>query len=397
MISFAANYPNWLDIATVLMLKQTVFCLSFLCTFSLWGNSRMDTIGGSAVFLYGFSLYSGTFIKHSPKLTTHTGQRVPGAEISIAWQSRGRKQWQIAHHFPMAGAAFIWQQPGAGAHGHLFGFFPHLTLRLARMNKWGAFFRVGTGIAYAQRPHSTFDNPNENALGSHFNNITQYRVGLVGQAGQHWQIGLGFKLTHFSNGGYEQPNFGMNIPGFYCAVNRLKAPVLFQQQLAVNMRPHRRWGAALQMNLSQIEYVSPDGPKYLLWACSGAGTYMFHRYNRGYFGAELEHNNGVEAWLFNNTLLGNDRDAASKGARRLGVFVADEFLFGPLGIYVQASYHVGKSPWNTFAISKNYNKLSVRYYFDLCKNGTLKTHIGLSLKAYKAVAESISVTSGLAF
>jgi hypothetical protein len=359
-------------------------------------DSTLKSVNGP-VFLG--TAYSGVFIKHSPKLTTRTGQRVPGGEFSIDWATTGKYDWHHAHRFPSFGAAVIWLSPGQGAHRNIVGFFPHLTLSLFRYSSWEAFFRVGTGVAYAQNPHSSFDNPDENALGSYINNITQFRFGVQGTIKNKWILGGGFHLTHFSNGGYEQPNFGMNIPGFYASLGYkpAKASFLPKSQIISKKNVSRRWGAAFQSSAARIEYVSIDGPKYLLWAASGAATLMVHRFNRAYAGVEVEHNNGVEAWLFNNTLLGNSRAEAHRGARRLGVFVADEFLFGPLGIYLQASYHVGRAPLNTFVIANNYNKLAARYYFTIHQKSGLKTHLGVSLKAYKAVAESISLTTGLLF
>ena len=360
---------------------------------------RDSTIRSVTAPVGSCSFYSGVYLRHSPKLTTRTGQRVPGGEFSLDWATTGKYDWHLAHRLPSFGAAIIWQNPGAGAHGQITGFLPHLTLPLFRFPNWGGFFRVGTGVAYAQSPHSSFDNPGENALGSHFNNITQFRLGVTGVIKNHWSLGAGVKLTHFSNGGYEQPNFGMNIPGFYASAGYVPVKATFfpKNRIISKKNVSRRWGAAFQSSAARIEYVSVDGPKYLLWAASGAATFMVHRFNRAYAGVEVEHNNGVEAWLFNNTLLGNSRAEARRGARRLGIFVADEFLFGPLGIYLQASYHVGRAPLNTFAIANNYNKLAARYYFTIHQKSGLKTHLGVSLKAYKAVAESISITTGLLF
>jgi hypothetical protein len=349
--------------------------------------------------IWSFTGYYGVFIKHSPKLTTRTGQKVLGSEISFSLQTRGAHPWQIAHRFPALGAGVIWQNPGEGAHGNLVGLFPHMTLSLAQLKHFGVYFRVGTGLAYTQRPHDSFTNPNENALGSYWNNVTQFRFTATGQLTPNLQASTGVSLTHFSNGGYELPNFGMNIPSIVLSLGYHKQRIdrkKFNTIVAKNSTT-RRLGVQINSNISRIEYVSLDGPKYMVWSVAGASTYLLHRYNRVAVGAEWEHNNGVEAWLFNNTLLGNDRSDAHRGANRLAVFVSDEFLYGPLGIYIQGSYHIGDAPLNTFTLSRNYNKLAVRYYIPLWKNAPIKTHFGIYLKAYKAVAESIGVNFGISF
>lgn len=363
------------------------------------GQEPSDSLIYKPVPIWSITGYYGVFIKHSPKLTTRTGQKVPAAEISFSLQTRGAHPWQVAHRFPSVGAAMLWQYTGNGAHGNQVGVFPHMTLSMAQFKHFGVYFRIGTGVSYTQRPHDSFTNPNENALGSYWNNITQFRFTATGQLTPHLQVSTGASLTHFSNGGFELPNFGMNIPSFVLSVGYHKQRIDRKKfnTITAPKSNTRRLGAQINTNLSRIEYVSQDGPKYLVWSVAGAATYLIHRYNRIAVGAEWEHNNGVEAWLFNNTLLGNDRSDAQRGANRLGLFVADEFLYGPLGIYIQGSYHIGAAPLNTFALSRNYNKLAVRYFFPLWKNAPVKTHIGIYLKAYKAVAESIGLNFGVSF
>ena len=377
--------------------------LGFCSQIDAFSPAFRHTPGDSLLYkpvpIYSFTAYYGIFVKHSARLTTRTGQQVAGGEISFSLQTRGAYPWQIAHRFPAVGAGVIWQNPGKGAHGNLVGVFPHMTLSLAQFKHFGVYFRVGTGVAYAQRPHDSFTNPNENALGSYWNNVTQFRFTATGQLTPHLQASTGVGLTHFSNGSFELPNFGMNIPSFVLSLGYHKRPINRKNFNTITVQQHnkRRLGGQINSNFARIEYVSLDGPKYLVWSVTGAATYLLHRYNRIAAGAEWEHNNGVESWLFTNTLLGNDRSDAHRAANRLGVFVADEFLYGPLGIYIQGSYHIGAVPLNTFTLSRNYNKLSVRYYFPLWKNAPIKTNIGIYLKAYKAVAESIGINLGVSF
>ncbi len=360
------------------------------------GKSTLDTLQTRALPIISAGLYAGNFIKHTPKLTNSTGHWLPGAEITLEWQTQGRHNWQRAHRNPKAGLSAIWLQPGDGAHGNIIGVMPHLSIPLLKWRKVGqVFFRVGSGLAYAQQPHNTFDRPIGNALGSHWNNITQFRLGGQLTLAQRYQLGIGAHLTHISNGGFELPNFGMNIPGAYLSLGygtqkRADNPLFLKKTKKII---GHRWGAALQTSASRIEFIATDGPKYFVWSASLAATYLQHRYNRWYAGLETEYNAGVAAWLYNNTLLGNDQEQANRGARRLGVFVADEFLFGPLGIYLQYSYHVGPAPLNALVVANNYNKLGARYYF----GKYLQTHVGVTLKAYKAIAESISLSSGLRF
>lgn len=347
------------------------------------------------VFFSNF--YRAKFIKHSPRLTGPTGQTVPGAEIGLRFETFGNREWQAAHRCPAYGFSLIWLQPGDEAHGNLIGLFPHLSLQAVRFRNGGVYFRVGSGVGWATRPYNAFSNPGENALGSHWNNITQFRCGAKWGRG-HWAVEAGAVLTHFSNGGLVLPNFGMNMPGFFAGV--AYSPVDAQKiqiRQHVSKKPGRRLGVNFQSGFSGIEYIAIDGPKYAVWMLSGALTFKLHKYNRLAAGVDWEKNKAVEAWLLNNTLLPGGRDGAAKGAQRTGVFLADEFFFGNVSIYLQASYHVGKAPLNSQAISNNYNKLGVRYYLPAIPNVPVRLYAGVSLKAYKAVAELIALHAGVDF
>ncbi len=343
------------------------------------------------------SYYFGKFIRHSPKLTTRTGQFVPGGEIGFHLQTLGKQSWQAARHFPGMGAALLWFQPGAGAHGNLFGFLPYLSLPVKRFQHGGVYFRLGSGVGWASRPYDAFSNPGENALGTHWNNVTQFRLGGDWQKGR-WRLAYGAMLTHFSNGGYALPNYGMNIPGGYLGVayTHDDRSVVFPAGKA-DKKPGRRWGATIQSGLARIEYVNFDGPKYAVWLASGAVTWKINRFNRLAMGMDWEKNNGVKAWLINNTVLAGGRSAAAKGAQRQGVFLAEELFYGNLSIYLQVSYHIGKEPLNSLALSRNYNKLGLRYYFKPVSDRPPALFLGLSLKAYKGVAEHIALHAGMDF
>ena len=379
-----------------------ICCIILLMISGLSAQVHIPAQSDSVVYhrpvpVFFSNFYRTTFIKHSPRLTGPTGQTVPGVEIGFRFETFGNRDWQAAHRCPAYGASFIWLQPGDDAHGNLIGVFPHLSLQAIRFSNGGVYFRVGSGVGWATRPYNAFSNPGQNALGSHWNNITQFRCGAKWGRG-HWAGEAGVVLTHFSNGGLVLPNFGMNMPGFFAGLAFSPTDIQqFQTRNHVSKKPGRRLGFNVQSGFSGIEYIAIDGPKYAVWMLSGALTLKLHKYNRLAAGMDWEKNKAVEAWLLNNTLLPDGRGGAAKGAQRTGVFIADEFFFGNVSIYLQAGYHVGKAPLNSQAISNNYNKLGVRYYWQPVPAAPVRLYAGVSLKAYKAVAELIAVHAGIDF
>jgi len=371
------------------MKKLLDLCWLFvLLPFSSTGTVRLDSTGRKPIEWYFGGHYS-TFIRHNQKLTTPTGQRVPGLELGIQFPSTGQKSWEVAHRMPTYGVAITSLYPGPEAHGLLTGLFPHLSLPLLRSRWVQAYFRVGTGLGWTSHPHDSFKNPSANALGSYLNNCTQFRFSATVPTGQYWKWELAAAFTHFSNGGYELPNLGMNFPGVYTGwVYAPEGNKNYSAGAISNKQIDRKWGWTLQAGFAKLEYGVLDGPKYAQWSASAAITRYLHRYNRMGMGMEVEQHEGLEAWILANGNL------SSLGATRSGIFLSDEFLYGPLGIYVQAGYHVGLPDMNAVLISRNFNKLALRYYWPPLGRSNVRLYTGVALKAYKAIAESISFQLG---
>ena len=367
-----------------LLLSLPLLLIPFLT--AAWPPS--DSTQGRLIEWY-MGTHQASFLRHNQKLTTQTGQWVPGLELGVQFPTNGHKNWEAAHRLPTYGLAVVGLYPGPEAHGFLTGVFPHLSLPLLRARWIQAYFRVGTGLGWTSHPHDSFKNSGENALGSYFNNITQFRFSATVPLGSFWKWELAGAFNHFSNGGYELPNLGMNFPGIYTglvyAPNRNQGPISVP---SFDRSIDQKWGWTLQAGFAKLEYGALDGPKYAQWSATLALTRYLHRYNRVGFGLDLEQHKGLEAWILANGNL------STLGATRSGIFLSDEFLFGPLGIYLQAGYHVGLPQMNAALISRNFNKLALRYYWPTIRHSRVQIYTGLGLKAYKAIAECISFNIG---
>lgn len=343
------------------------------------------------------AFYTGKIWRHTPKLTTQTGETLWGEEIGVRLQTLGRRPWQAWQRYPIFGLSLAHFRLGGGSHGDAYGFLPTLTVPVLRRDRWLIGFRVGTGLGWVTRPYDYFDNPEQNAIGSHWNNFTQFRLNGEVRLNAHWRVLAGASLNHFSNGAGALPNFGINLPaGFASVVWHPKALRINDfQPASENRRAHRRFGGELQTGLARVEYAVFDGPKYPIWLFSAAGHFYFNRVNRLTLGVDFEQNQAVFQWSWH---VGNYQQRADvrRASQRLALALGDEFLFGPLGVHLQAGYYLGKDR-NQFVLNEWYSKLTTRFYFPPLFRTTLRPQLGVSLKAHKAVAEYISFNAGVAF
>ena len=354
-------------------------------------------MGAGQGFGFETALHAGAVWRHTPKLTTRTGELLWGQEFGIRFQTTGRRDWQAWQRYPVFGAALMHFHLGAGSHGDGFGLLPNLSIPIVRSGWFAAFFRLGTGLARVTRPYDYFDNPGQNAIGSHWNNITQFRLGGEVRLGDHSRLNAGVALNHFSNGASTLPNYGVNLASGYVGLTWSPKPVREKDFLPAQSDKSmaRRVGGMLQMGFANIEYGAFDGPKYPVWAGSAAGYYHFNRVNRLLLGVDYEFNKAIYEYGLNSAEFESEA-AARKGATRLAIFVADEFLFGHIGIQLQMGRYAGKR-WNQDVPKPYYNKLTIRVYFPQLFKTSLQPNIGIALKAHTTTAEYISMNAGLVF
>lgn len=341
--------------------------------------------------------HSGAVWRHTPKLSTQTGELLWGQELGIRFQTRGKHPWHQWQGYPSMGVNFIHVQLGAGNHGDVFALLPYLNIPIVRANRFLAIFRVGSGPAWITRPYDYFKNRKQNAIGSHLNDLVQFRLGAEYRVSPHLRVQAGAALNHFSNGGSALPNYGVNLPSGYAGFVWSPKPLLESEFLRTNLskKAKRRFGGRMDVGIAFSEYNTFDGPKYQIRTGSVAGMFYLNQTNRVILGLDYEYNKAVYTWGLHVADFQTAAEARA-GATRLAGYIADEFLFGPIGIQVQRGWYVGDR-FNRYTLRKAYSKLHLRYYFPLIPQSDLRTYLGITLKAHAVIAEYISFDTGLAF
>lgn len=344
------------------------------------------------------AVYQGRIWRHTPKLTTQTGETLLGQELGLRFQTTGRHDWHGWQRYPALGISALHFRLGEGAHSHVFALLPTLSIPLIRVRRCSAQFRLGTGLAWVARPYDGFRNPHQNAIGSHWNNATQFRLQVEARLSPHFRLHAGAGLTHFSNGGSALPNFGINLPAAHVGAAwfpRALREADFVPPRTSRRAAFRRVGGQMQGGLTLLEYGAFDGPKYPVWLGSAASIFRFNRVSRVALGIDYEYNSAVAAFG-QHTALFESPAAARRGATRVAWTAAGEFLFGPISIQLLTGQYLG-SRFNASVPLRRYAKLSARGYLPKPFRGAPRPFVGISLKAHKFTAEYISGNLGLEF
>ena len=167
--------------------------------------------------IYGNILGCDTHVKELIK------NPVTGSELSIEFQTMGKKPWHQFNAFPIVGVAAVCLNLGNPQKlGNALALYPYISFPLIRTNHFKLNLKAGAGVSYLTK---TYYNTNKDTLGNTLPSLTGTN-GAIGSAinvyfsgGGSLEIPVtkGFSLmaeytwNHMSNGSVVTPNSGLNL------------------------------------------------------------------------------------------------------------------------------------------------------------------------------------------
>lgn len=154
--------------------------------------------------------YGGFLFPHHEEMKRQE-QHVHGLEVS--WYAKGTGYSGMDRHFwnPRWGVGGIFLNLGDSVNGKVMG--PHVFIEfdLHQRRRHNTTLRVATGPGYFTRPFDPLLNPRNRSNGSHVNGLLQILINRRQDLGKglEWQGGAG--ITHYSNGNWRYPNWGVNM------------------------------------------------------------------------------------------------------------------------------------------------------------------------------------------
>ncbi|MCB0644741.1 MAG: acyloxyacyl hydrolase, partial [Phaeodactylibacter sp.] len=295
--------------------------------------------------LYDLSFHYGKIWRHTPKISYEIPASSWGAQFNIQTQTTGNKEWQVAQHYPLLGLSVAYHALGDPAVlGQALSLIPNFSIRWLDHARWKGQLLIGTGLARLTQDYNAISNPLNNAIGSRLNNVTFFRADLGYQLHPKWELRLGGSFIHFSNAATQLPNLGINLPAAAVGCRYTPDPsAAWPPQIrSYDKKPARRLGLNVLYGMAFRERSVPGGPKFPVYLAQVAGEYRLSKYNHVHLGLEYEfHKEIVQFALHNYTF--RDPKAARKGATRWGLMVADELIFGKVGIYLQTGIYLSKA------------------------------------------------------
>ena len=334
--------------------------------------------GSRSLFSIGTGIQHGFIFAHSPEVENTKGAKPTGLEAIFSWQRNDSSSWNLCNCFPRRGMLLAYydydrEVLGRGVAG---GFFLEPVYRIT--NKTFFSLRAVAGLAWLSNP---FDSVHHVTNQSYSTDISGYLLLGIGgwiQLTPRWSTNLTINYQHTSNGGFRQPNKGINWPTAGISVHYYFSDATYYRGPRITDKFWKgkpvRWDAGIFGIAKRERDASGNSRRLPLIGLHFQGSKQVGRISAL--------TGGVEVYTDRALKMVMERDTVEGKSTRAGMLAGHEFLLGKfifsqrLGVYV---YH--QTPYFT----RLYHRWGVQYHM---KNGF---GIGFHLNAHKQVAEYVDL------
>ncbi len=190
-----------------MLIKQFFFTMAY-CIISLFGFSQNKNHNSQNVF--GLKFHYGSVYIHTPAVKNIAGSRPYGTEIEFSRLPSDTNTYNRCNCLPRNGVAlsyFNFDSKILGS-GVMLSYFIEPAYRLSNNLKFN--IRGAAGLTYVTNPFDTLKNFENRNYTAHLNPYLQIGAGLGYNLSTHFSVTIMGSLQHFSNGGFKEPNRGLN-------------------------------------------------------------------------------------------------------------------------------------------------------------------------------------------
>lgn len=331
------------------------------------------------------------------------------SELNIALQTSGKKEWHQLYGYPQLGLSFIYGYWGNDlVLGRSMAVVPNLGFETHKDKRLTLQARFGFGFTYFTKHYNAIENPDNNVIGASLTNLTFLTGNLCYKISKSIKINAGLSIFHSSDGHYQLPNLGANVPSVNFGIRYLpKSFPIFYKHDSIR-KPNKKVVLNLFAGYGRHEFGSATKPtggsKYPVFQ---GGIYISKRYKKicnfqaGFF---YSYYTDYYDFIVNQEFFEENQHLK---ASVLTVFLGNEFIIGKFGLIAQGGinlyspflkkFHESKKDKDYTAIYSS-NKIGIQYYiFDPTLKPKHNLYIGLYMKANFGTADYAQIGLGTTF
>jgi len=331
-------------------------------------------------------------------------------ELRFAKQTLGQRTWQSDFGYPEVGLSFIYGDFGNKRDlGHSFAMVPDVSLNTLSDKLFSFKIRFGLGLGYFTNPYEIDENTENTYIGSTLANMSLAAFTFQYKLSGKMFLQYGINYYHCSNGHYQVPNVGMNLPGFKLGLKYFPLGKLYPTKKKTEHEKIKNWDYGFRTGLGVHEFagtVKPvGGPKYRI---NTFDIFTIRRYsnvvniNLGlaykYYTDYHEVANKNEFFEDNNIWK----------ATVISLYAGNEFLMHKVGVFIQTGtdihapfereyleYKGKKIDFGRYMEEFVSSKVGINYYFiEPSINKSITPFLGVFLKTNFGMADFIGCHLG---
>ncbi|MEA1874506.1 MAG: acyloxyacyl hydrolase [Bacteroidota bacterium] len=324
-----------------------------------------------------------------------------GTELEFGLQMAGNENWHVAYNYPMTGVGIHYNyMNNPDVLGYALGFYGFLEVPIVRQPEFEIMYRLTSGLTYVSERFNQYDNPENAAISTWVNYLFN-----TGFQGRYWMtketaFGMGFGLTHYSNGGTRIPNKGLNqlhlnlgvlhyLKGEYNEFSGVKRPIVWKPNHEIYAM-----GAMGRVDIGTL--VQNVGTNQMFTTAVITLGYNYRYASHRKIGLSLDgfYNESFNYSYWDNGFVYHEYEWTDLS--RLGMAINHEFVLKRLRFIIAGGVYLIPSPDKVGVLGLKtdewaYERLGLRYY------PIENFFINVTVKAYGFNAETIEAGIGFSF
>jgi hypothetical protein len=333
-------------------------------------------------------------------------------ECNPSIQTNGEKGWQHILGLPRVGCSlFLGDLGNKEQLGYVLGVLPNMTFNTLNKKWYSPRIKLGLGLACFTKKYGGNDTVNF-YIGSHITAFAHAALYIQPKLSEHLELTAGIAVSHGSNGHYQVPNLGINLPSVF--VGLIYHPAVFPQRferkdIAI---PSAKIRFNIRAGVGVHEFARTLGPigtsKYAIYVTDIYLSKRFGKASNVQAGLEMNHYNSFYNYIVKNDFFTEQQKLK---ATVFTAFLAHELMIGRVSLLTQGGINIYNKFYDQYTLSskneqglkadlKKYisTRLGLQYYFfepEYCSRSNI--FIGAYIKANFGQADFICTQLGFVF
>jgi hypothetical protein len=331
--------------------------------------------------IYGLGVHFGQIAPHNSQMLGLIKGHSYAMSCYVQWPTLGNKTWHYDYHYPSHRLdCFVLNTGNLEQLGYQTALTYQIVLPTSHRNKSGNF-NLGLGPGYASKKWDIETNRQGMVIGSHVNMalVMGFSIPIIRK--EKWEMQLGLRITHLSNGAFTMPNAGTNNVGISLTWQYQKSKPELKPPTQDSIS-RWQWGAMIGFGLKEIQ--PPLSKKYAVTSLETIGVFQRNRKSAFLAQMDLMYNSSNQVIYDQN----NETKKTLSQSMQIGLALGYQLRFGKLGLFMQQGVYIR----DTFGYDgKLYNRFGLRTH------GGGPWFVQLGLKTHFAKADHGEIGVGYYF